>query len=35
MNLCENCRNKFTLEDAGFIWQGLAFCEFCDPETAN
>jgi hypothetical protein len=32
MNTCQNCQTKFSLEDGGFIWDGLVFCELCDPE---
>jgi hypothetical protein len=32
MNTCRNCENKFSLEDGGFVWDGLVFCELCDPK---
>ena len=32
MNTCQSCSNKFSLEDGGFIWDGLVFCMLCDPE---
>jgi hypothetical protein len=35
MNTCANCQSRFSLDQGGFIWDELAFCEFCDPEEAN
>jgi hypothetical protein len=35
MNTCQNCLENFSLEIGGFIWDGLSFCEFCDPEGGN
>ena len=32
---CRNCKNKFSLEDGGFILDGLSFCEQCDPESGG
>lgn len=32
MSICADCNNKFSLDDGGFLWQGLVFCENCDPE---
>jgi hypothetical protein len=32
MNTCANCKSEFDLNEGGFIWDGLVFCELCDPE---
>lgn len=31
MNTCEDCKQEFNLDDGGFLWDGLVFCEDCDP----
>lgn len=31
MNTCQDCQVDFDLDDGGFIWDGLVFCEDCDP----
>ena len=35
MNNCENCKAAFSLEEGGFIWDKLVFCQFCDPKEGN
>lgn len=35
MSKCKNCNDVFDLNEGGFVWDGLAFCEMCDPEGDN
>lgn len=35
MSICQDCKTTFDLEDGGFIWNELAFCEQHDPEEEN
>ncbi len=35
MSICEDCKREFDLDDGGFLWQGLVFCENCDPEECS
>jgi hypothetical protein len=30
--ICADCKQEFDLDEGGFLWQGLVFCEDCDPE---
>ena len=30
--ICADCKQEFDLDEGGFLWQGLMFCEDCDPE---
>jgi hypothetical protein len=32
MSVCKDCDKKFDLDEGGFLWNGLVFCEDCDPE---
>jgi hypothetical protein len=32
VSICAECNGEFDLEDGGFVWHGVAFCELCDPE---
>lgn len=32
MTNCAECGCMFDLDDGGFLWYGIAFCEDCDPK---
>jgi hypothetical protein len=32
LSKCSECQAVFNLEDGGFLWEGLAFCELHDPK---
>lgn len=32
MSKCADCSGVINWDEGGFIWEGLAFCEFHDPK---
>lgn len=35
MATCANCQEQFDLDEGGFLWNSLVFCEDCDPEEVK
>lgn len=31
MSICADCNQEFDLDDGGFLWDNLIFCEDHDP----
>jgi hypothetical protein len=35
-SVCADCKREFSFDDeGGFLWEGFAFCENCDPEGCS